>query len=385
MSPTTPVPTLIPKPVAGGDAGVRTIAELLTFPPDPTRCYALLPAYGPSAALQRLQSHLTLDPPIGDALCCPTSGSTGMPRMVVLQRASIALAAATRDDEMGGPSAWFVGIPPVTAGGLIAIARGLRSPMAPKAWSGAGVARFDPAQFAAEAAQFLDHARACGVAARVSLVATQVHRLLGDPQAAGILARFDSVLVGGGPMAEATRIAARAADIAVVHSYGATETCGGCVYDGQAVSGTQVRIDHGEVQISGDCLAYGYLDGPLRLTDDGWWRSGDRGSITDGNLRITGRFDDIVTINGTNVDLAAVRRVLTTVPGVREAAVVTTPDPAGGVRLHAFIVGEVAPDDIRAKVGAALGAAAVPRVSQIARLPLLVSGKVDLDQLREDI
>lgn len=390
MSPHASAPTLIPVEVDGGQGGVRTIVEVLGKTQSGDG-YALLPAYAGPEVLRRLRTQLSSRhrhssrQRVEGAVCCPTSGSTGTPRLVVLPRVLLTEVALTRDKEMGGPAAWFVGVPPATAGGLVAIARGLRSPVPPTAWTGAGVARFDVDRFTAEAGAFLDEAAGAGVHARVSLVATQVHRLLSDATATEVLARFHTVLIGGGPLAESTRKAAKSTGVTVVHSYGATETCGGCVYDGVPVAGTSVRIRNDEIQISGDCLASDYVDGPLRRTEDGWWQSGDRGAIVDGKLHVWGRFDDVVTVNGANVDLAVVRRTVDAIPGVSDAVVLTVPDPAGGVRLRAFVVGDVSPDEVRATVGDRLGSAAVPRVTQMTRLPLLASGKVDVERLREEV
>ena len=52
-----------------------------------------------------------------------------------------------------------------------------------------------------------------------------------------------------------------------------SETCGGCVYDGRAACGVEVRIDDGEVQLRGPVLFDGYADEPERtaaVMKDGW-------------------------------------------------------------------------------------------------------------------
>jgi o-succinylbenzoate---CoA ligase len=385
MSSSTPAPTLSPVAVPGGNVGVKVIIDLLLSAPDPDRSLALMPTYGPARFQQRLRSQLQLTPPMGASLCCPTSGSTATPRMVVIPRHVLTTAARARDAAMGGPAAWFLGVPPVTAGGLIAIERGVRSPVHPQTWDGAGITRFDVEEFTAQSSAFVDTTEAASVPARVSLVATQVDRLLRNPSAARNLARFDRVLVGGGPVAGATLSAAIRAGVRIISSYGATETCGGCVYDGVAVPGTAIRLVAGEIQVHGDSIAAGYLDGPLRLSSDGWWCSGDRGHVAAGRLQVTGRFDDIVTVKGTNVDVSAVQRLLAHQPTVQEVAVVATPADSGGHQLTAFVVGEVIPLELRSLVGAELGAAAIPRITVVSNLPLTASGKIDTQRLREDV
>ena len=80
--------------------------------------------------------------------------------------------------------------------------------------------------------------------AHVSLVPTQLRRLL-DEREGGLsspLAGFSSVLLGGAAAPAGLLAAARAAEVPVVTTYGMTETCGGCVYDGIPLDGVQVKI-----------------------------------------------------------------------------------------------------------------------------------------------
>lgn len=74
------------------------------------------------------------------------------------------------------------------------------------------------------------------------------------------LAELDAVLLGGGPAPAPVLAAASDAGIAVVRTYGSSETAGGCVYDGLPLDGVQVRIDSEDSRISiGGCtLAKGY-------------------------------------------------------------------------------------------------------------------------------
>jgi acyl-CoA synthetase (AMP-forming)/AMP-acid ligase II/acyl carrier protein len=72
---------------------------------------------------------------------------------------------------------------------------------------------------------------------------------------------------------------------------------------GRPVSGR----DSGNIEVwSRDCLFSGYLgdeDGAGMFTDDGWFRTGDRGMLEAGGLRITGREKATIIINGRNVSL----------------------------------------------------------------------------------
>ena len=73
-------------------------------------------------------------------------------------------------------------------------------------------------------------------------------------------ARFDAVLVGGGAADDALVARARAAGIRLVTTYGMTETCGGCVYDGRPLDGVTRRAGRGRgrIMIGGPMLFSGY-------------------------------------------------------------------------------------------------------------------------------
>ncbi len=77
----------------------------------------------------------------------------------------------------------------------------------------------------------------------LSLVPTQLGRALDHPDISRALARFDAVLIGGGPADPDLLERAGARDIAVVTTYGLSETCGGCVYDGVPLAGTRVELE----------------------------------------------------------------------------------------------------------------------------------------------
>ena len=65
-------------------------------------------------------------------------------------------------------------------------------------------------------------------------------------------AGFDAVLVGGAATAPALLERAAAAGVALVTTYGMSETCGGCVYDGTPLDGVSAQIeDDGRVLLAG--------------------------------------------------------------------------------------------------------------------------------------
>ncbi|MDQ1245753.1 MAG: o-succinylbenzoate---CoA ligase [Actinomycetota bacterium] len=376
--------------VAAGLPGLRAMTHAVGDALDAGRTVALVPGYAPAAVQRDLQARLAAglgEPssarPIGSSVILPTSGSTGAPRLVVLSRQALLASATARDEVLGGPSAWFIALPPVTAATLIAVVRGHLAGLPVAGWPGIGGAqRFSPSAFTTAARDLVTSAAARCVPARTSLVSAQLARLLADAEATAVLREFATVLVGGGPLAPELAQQARDAKVPITATYGMTETCGGCVYDGLATPGTVVALAaDGEILLGGDPLASGYLTEPLPL-QDGLLRTGDRGHFAaDGRLHVVGRFDDIVTVRGANVDLAAVTAVVQALPGVAEAAVVGEVDPDGGHRLIAHVVGEAEDDTIRTAVANRLGAAAIPQVRRVEALPRLPGGKVDTQQL----
>jgi long-chain acyl-CoA synthetase len=105
-----------------------------------------------------------------------------------------------------------------------------------------------------------------------------------------------------------------AAGILILEGYGLTETSAGSFVNhpddyrfgtvGPAVPGTEVRLGEGdEIQIKGPGVMDGYHNRPeetaATLTDDGWLRTGDKGSVdSDGYLTITGRIKELFKTSG---------------------------------------------------------------------------------------
>jgi O-succinylbenzoic acid--CoA ligase len=230
--------------------------------------------------------------------------------------------------------------------------------------------------------------------AHVSLVPTQLRRLLdgreGDMSTS--LAGFSSVLLGGAAAPAGLLDAARAARVPVVTTYGMTETCGGCVYDGIPLDGVQVRIgDDDRIWLGGPVLFSGYRPG-LPAPGNGWLRTGDLGRMDSaGRLVVRGRADDVINTGGYMVVPGEVTAVLHTCPGVRDAAVVSQPDPEWGERVVAVVVPADPADPptlelLRLHVQERLPRYAAPsRVVMVDAVPMLPSGKHDLARLRREL
>jgi len=324
----------------------------------------------------------------GTAVVVRTSGSTGASKGVELSAAALlhsARASLDRLDARPGER-WLCCLPATHVAGLQVLVRSLVSGTEPVL-----AERADAETVAGSGC------------AHVSLVPTQLHRLLLEADPPAPLAGFSSVLLGGAPAPASLLDAARAAGVPVVTTYGMTETCGGCVYDGVPLDGTRVAIrgddDHspaeaGRIWISGPVLFSGYRGRPdgLAALRDGWFRTGDLGRLdSSGRLVVRGRADDVINTGGHKVVPGEVAAVLQTCPGVRDVAVVGQPDPEWGERVIAVVV-PADPGDppalelLRLHVRARLPRYAAPsRVVMVDAVPMLLSGKHDIVRLRQEL
>ncbi len=126
------------------------------------------------------------------------------------------------------------------------------------------------------------------------------------------------------------------------------------------------------------------------LARDGrWFITSDLGSTdSSGRLLVRGRADDVIVTGGEKVVASEVAAVVGTCPGVREAAVVGRPDAEWGEKVTAIVVPADPADPpalaaVRAHTRDKLPAYAAPRaLVLVTRIPLLPSGKPDLERLR---
>lgn len=319
------------------------------------------------------------------ALVVETSGSTGTGKRVALSSEALLAGAAAADAALGGPGGWVLALPTHYIAGLNVLTRSITAGTAPVV---VAPGHFDAGAFADAADRLVTGP---GAPRRyTSLVPVQLARVLDDDRATRALAGFDAVLVGGQATPAPLRDRARAAGVRIVTTYGASETSGGCVYDGVPFGTVRTELVDGELFLSGPMLAEGYLDDPDRTAAtfterDGhrWYRTGDAAEVVDGVVRVLGRLDDVVISGGEKVPLGAVERIVRGLDG-QEGAVVTR--RASGEWGEVPVVVTDRPldlDVVRAAVGDALGRAARPAdVVVVERLPMLATGKPDRRAIR---
>ncbi len=152
----------------------------------------------------------------------------------------------------------------------------------------------------------------------------------------------------------------------ILQGYGLSETSGAATatYEsdnrvgsvGKAMLNSEIKIDEpnsegiGEVLIRGEMVFKGYYKNPAAtaeaFTEDGWFRSGDLGTIDkDGHLYIVGRKKDVIVLpNGKNVHPEDLEVCYLKTPFVAELAVIGVKDESIGVQGAEKLVAVVVPD-----------------------------------------
>ena len=170
----------------------------------------------------------------------------------------------------------------------------------------------------------------------------------------------------------------------------------GCV--GRPLPGVEIRLideegedvdegDPGEIIVRGPNVFRGYWNRPDETKAaflDGWFRTGDVGVFDDdGDLFIVDRRRDMVIVSGFNVYPREVEDVIRKHPLVVDVAVVGERDEATGERVRAFVVGDVAGDDLLDFARKSLAPYKMPReIELVSVIPRNAAGKVLRRELR---
>ena len=351
---------------------------LLPLPPDAAGARTL-DALEPGTALRAGEDDDT-DP---TALVLATSGSTGTPKGALLQASALTASAAATHARLGGPGTWLLALAQHHVAGVQVLVRSSLAGTTPEV-----VDRTDG--FATDGFVRGTDAllRRAGGRRYTALVPTQLLRLLdAGPAAVAALASYDAVLVGAAATSPSLLARAHEAGVTVVTTYGMSETCGGCVYDGAPLDGVAVDLEDGRILLGGPMVARGYRLRPdagafLERAGRRWFRTDDLGELVGGRWRVTGRADDVTVTGGLKVSPSAVEHIVSGLAEVSECVVVGVPDAEWGQTVVAVVVpagGQaVALQRVRAAVIETLGSAAAPRrLVVVERLPLRGPGKPD--------
>ena len=187
----------------------------------------------------------------------------------------------------------------------------------------------------------------------LSLVTTQLRRLLVEPETVARLSQMKAVLVGGSPVPVELRERCSAHGITLQVTYGLTEMASQVTTTPPGVRSVvaadagvllpyrKLRIaDDGEIEVGGETLFLGYLEeGKLREPPNrgGYFPTGDLGETRNGHLFVRGRKDNLIISGGENIQPEEIEEVLLRYRKIMQAVVVPVPHDDFGHRPVAFV------------------------------------------------
>lgn len=235
----------------------------------------------------------------------------------------------------------------------------------------------------------------------ISLVATQLERLLEDEEAIAVLREMQAIFIGGGPMRLETANRARAENLPLVLSYGMTETGAmvtatrvedfreGAFHAGYALNHAKISIvnaagelcpigEQGRIRVESAALFNGYYAEKAEGLRGSRFETDDEGFLDErGHLHVVGRRDRMIQSGGEKVDPLEVETALLSLEGVEAALVFGQSDAEWVERVVAFYV---ATEELNIASGLAgvLAPHKHPKLClRVDVLPLNAAGKLD--------
>ena len=250
-------------------------------------------------------------------------------------------------------------------------------------------------------------------------VPTMLHRLVEFPKLADYdLSSLRTISVSSAPsspeLKERVRAALPSAAASLSTTYGCTESSTAMTFAlpeelradpdtvGRPVPTAQVEVrdadgnpvpegTEGEIWLRGPQIMLGYWRDPEATAaasgPDGWYRTGDLGTMADGRLRMSARRSDLILRGGENIYPAEVEHQLLTHPAVAECIVLGVPDRDLGQVVGAVVVvregSTVTSEELRDYLLARLARYKVPTRWRITTeaLPRNATGKVNRQQV----
>ena len=235
--------------------------------------------YQESWSITQAMENLSVALKNGIEIAIKTSGSSGSPKEILIPTSALIFNARNSNQILGAKPGerWSLLLSPIHTAGLNVLVRSMELGTEP-------VTVDQSADYSA-------------------IVPTQLFRALnGDNKLLKHLQNCKKVLVGGAAADPKLINDAERAGIHCVTTYGMTETSGGCVYDGVALPGVEIRVSE-TIEIKGPMLA-------KVPTRDGFFVTNDIGYLKDGKLYVTGRADDVIISGGKNISLSAIENFL---------------------------------------------------------------------------
>jgi O-succinylbenzoic acid--CoA ligase len=211
-----------------------------------------------------------------------------------------------------------------------------------------------------------------------------------------------AIIMGGAGASQALLEQIKSRSLPVLTTYGMTETSSMMTLltpedspnqihtSGKILPYRQIRIsDANRIQVKGKTLFSGVADNSkINFTDDGWFDTGDIGTIDeDGFLTVRGRSDDMIISGGENISLSEIENILLEIDAVKTAAAIKYDHKKWGQCSAAFVevsLPEASPEDIKSLLKDKLPGFMMPREIHILdKIPLNAVGKIDRNKLSQ--
>ena len=295
------------------------------------------------------------------SLLVATSGSTGTPKEIGITSAALLASARASNKFLKATKGqtWSLLLPLTHIAGINVLVRSI--------------------ELESEPIDLRNHVGTYPDADFTAIVPTQLFNALnGDADLLSHLKGTKAVLVGGAALSEELRSQGISSGINIITTYGMTETCGGCIYNGEALDGVNFELTEDQrVKISGPVLAD-------VENENGWYLTQDIGVILDGKLNVVGRADDVIISGGENISLSAIESELNKKFPQLLVAAFATSDSKWGQALHVAV--QTQDENLKPQISQALVSAignhAKPKsVILLDKLPQIGVGKVDRTSL----
>jgi len=270
-----------------------------------------------------------------------TSGSSGEPKAAVhtLGNHYYSMLGSNQNIPFGPGDRWLLSLPIYHVGGLAILFR---------AMLGGG------AVVIPDRTSDLESVIRTHKPSHISLVSTQLYRLLQKKEFIKQLREMKAILLGGGAIPDSLIRQSVENKLPIHTSYGSTEMASqitttrvGDSLEKLRTSGKllpyrdlQISSD-GEILVKGKTFFQGYREGDRisRVTDaEGWFHTGDLGFLdNDGYLTVTGRKDNLFISGGENIQPEEIEKVILQFAGIIDAVVVPVKDDEFGERPVAFL------------------------------------------------
>ena len=350
---------------------------------------------------------LEIDPAVDLAVLPYSSGTTGLPKGVMLTHRNLVANILQTDAAMPmQPDDVLIGVLPFfhIYGMTVIMNMGLRTgnPIV-------SMPRFDLGDFLGLIER---HRVTCAYVVPPIALALAKHPAIDEAD----LSSLRMVMSGAAPLgAELAQQVSDRLDVPVTQGYGMTELSPvshfcplhnikpGSI--GPGVPGTESRIvdpdsgedladgERGELWVRGPQVMVGYLNNEQAtaetVTDDGWLKTGDVAiADEDGYLAIVDRLKELIKYKGFQVPPAELEAILITHPAVADCAVIGVADEEAGELPKGVVVvaegAEVSDEELLEHVAAQVSPQKKLRlIERIAAIPKSASGKILRRELRE--